>query len=320
MVSGDLTGFADALGTGENFVANFQLENQAVRGRAARLGMGSVNEILNRHDYPPEAARLLGEALTLAVLVASSLKFDGRLTVQAEGDGPVRLMVAEYSTNGNLRGYLRLDNEKWAKLEKINEGLGRPHPAQAFGKGVLTMTILQDNPHIQPYQGIVPLDGRSLAECAEHYFMQSEQVPTRVRIAVGQIQKAGEAPVWQAGGALIQRIAGDDARGDTEDDWNTAEILFQSVYDSELLDPDLSVGRVLYRLFHERGVRFESPTSVQDACTCSEERLRKTLESMPDEGLIEMAAEDNSSDLKADCQFCGRKYRIPLTDVLNSVQ
>lgn len=278
-----------------------------------------VGAILARHDYPQEAARLLGEALTLAVLIGSALKVDGRVAVQAQGDGPVNMMVAEYHTNGGLRGMMKFDQEKWDRLDRVNKG-DLPHPRQAIGGGALAITIIQDNPYVQPYQGIVPLDGTTLAECAEHYFEQSEQVPTKIRLAVGQMQKAGEAPVWQAGGALVQKIAGDENRGDTEEDWNTASILFQSVSDAELLDEDLSLGRVLFRLFHEEGVRLEGPSTIRDECTCSAERLEVTLKNMPDEELIELAEEDGSDHLKADCQFCGRKYEIPLANVITATK
>ena len=319
MVSGNLTRLADELGTGRNTVAAFQIDGKPIRGRITRMDGDVIGAILARHDYPQEAARLLGEALTLAVLIGSALKVDGRVAVQAEGDGPVSLMVAEFHTDGGLCGMMRFDREKWDRLDRVNKG-DLPHPRQAIGGGALAITIIQDNPHVQPYQGVVPLDGTTLAECAEHYFEQSEQVPTRIRLAVGQMQMAGQQPVWQAGGALIQKIAGDDTRGDTEEDWNTASILFDSVTDAELLDDDLSLGRVLFRLFHEEGVRLEGPTLVRDDCTCSQERLELTLQNMPDDELIDLAKEEGSDVLKADCQFCGRKYEIPLTNVISSTK
>lgn len=319
MVSGNLTGLADQLGTGHNTVAAFQIDGKPIRGRITRMDGDVIGAILARHDYPQEAARLLGEALTLAVLIGAALKVDGRVAVQAQGDGPVNMMVAEFHTKGALRGMMKFDQEKWDRLDRVNKG-DLPHPRQAIGGGALAITIIQDNPYVQPYQGIVPLDGTTLAECAEHYFEQSEQVPTKIRLAVGQMQKAGEAPVWHAGGALIQKIAGDENRGDTEDDWNTASILFQSVSDAELLDEDLSLGRVLYRLFHEEGVRFEGPSEIHDGCTCSAERLEETLKNMPDDELIELAREDGSDHLNADCQFCGRKYEIPLKNVISATE
>lgn len=316
MVSGKLTEFADELGTGANSVASFQLEQQAVRGRITRLDSATVGAILGRHNYPHEVARFLGEALTLAVLIGASLKVDGRVAVQAQGNGPVSLMVAEFHTNGALRGMLRFDQEKWDRVERVNKG-DLPHPRQVFGDGALAITVIQDNEYVQPYQGVVPLDGTTLAECAEHYFERSEQVPTKIRLAVGEIQLAGQTASWQAGGALIQRVAGDENRGDTDEDWNTAQILFQSVEDAELLDPDLSLGRVLYRLFHEQGVRMEEPSSVRDECTCSEERLIATMKNLPDEELVELAQDTGKDVFEAGCQFCNRQFAIPLKDVIS---
>lgn len=317
MVSGNLTGFADDIGAGGNQVASFQLEQQAVRGRITRLDGDVIGAILHRHNYPHEMARFLGEALTLAVLIGASLKVDGRVAVQAQGEGPVSMMVAEYHTDGSLRGMLRFDEEKWARVERVNKG-DLPHPRQVFGNGALAITVIQDNPHVQPYQGIVPLDGTTLAQCAEHYFEQSEQVPTKIRLAVGEVQKAGEKANWQAGGALIQRIAGDENRGNTDEDWNTARILFESVTDAELIDPDLSLGRVLFRLFHEDGVRMEAPAKVYDKCSCSYERLVVTMKNMPDAELLELAEETGKDFFEADCQFCNRQYTIPLKDVINA--
>lgn len=317
MVSGNLTGFADELGADSNIVASFQLEKQAVRGRIASLDGAVLGAILGRHNYPQEAARFLGEALTLAVLIGSSLKMEGRVAVQAQGNGPVPLMVAEFHTDGALRGMLKFDQEKWDRLDRVNKG-DLPHPRQVFGNGALAITIIDDNQYIEPYQGVVPLDGTTLAECAEHYFEASEQVPTKIRLAVGQIKKAGEDETWQAGGALIQRIAGDENRGNTEEDWNHASILFQSVTDAELIDPDLSMGRVLYRLFHEDGVRMEAPKHVRDECTCSREKLVTTMKNMPDDELIDLAQETGKDYFEADCQFCGRQYEIPLKDVISA--
>jgi molecular chaperone Hsp33 len=297
----------DSLGEGDDFVAAFQIEDAPVRGRIARLGDGTLDPILKRHDYPRWAANLLGEAVTLAVLVSASLKFDGKVVVQAEGDGPVSLLVAEARSDGGVRGYLRRDQAKWDRLERINRG-ARPHIPQVIGKGVMGIILVPDDPDQQPYQGIVPLDGATLADCAQMYFAQSEQIPTRVRIAVGEISELGGTKRWRAGGALLQQVAPDDARGDTEDAWNTARTLFDTITDVELADPDLSSGQLLFRLFHEQGVRLEPPHRLNDNCTCSEERLLKTLRAMPKERVAELAEDDGK--ISADCQFCGRVYRF----------
>ena len=299
-----------------DFVANFQIEQRPVRGRAVRMGAGSISPILQRHDYPVSLARILGEAVTLAALVGSSLKFDGRLLVQAEGDGPVKMLVGEYRSDGGLRGYARFDAEAWDHLDKVNKGAA-PHMPQLFGAaGRLGLIIIQDNPAIQPYQGIVPLVKGTLAECAEDYFAQSEQVPTRIRLSLAEFERPGDPALWVSGGMMIQRIAGDEARGDTEEAWDEAQALFATITDAELADPDLPMEQLLYRLFHEQGVRMEPPVMLADRCTCNAERLVTTLRSMPADSLREMVEPDGT--LSIDCQFCGRHYTVPIEDVTGS--
>ncbi len=279
-----------------------------MRGRITRLGDVTVDSILKRHDYPRWAAHALGEALALAILTAATLKIDGRILVQAEGNGPVRLLVAEARTDGGVRGYLRLDRARWDKLAEAY-GEDRPPVCDMIGKGVLGLMVIQENSTAQPYQGIVPLDGETIADCAQHYFNQSEQIPTRVRLSVLEIEEPGGTKRWRAGGAVIQQIASDDARGDTQEHWDYARAMFESVTDDELVDPNLSSGRLLFRLYHEEGVRMEKPQALQDACTCSKERLVRTLSSMPVSEVRELANDDGILD--ADCQFCGRIYHIP---------
>ena len=296
-----------------DFVANFQIEQRPVRGRIAKLGALSLDGILSRHDYPPTLARVLGEAVTLAALVGSSLKFEGRLLVQAEGDGPVSMMVGEYRTDGGLRGYARFDEARWANLDRINRG-DRPHMPQLFGKtGRLALIMIADTAGTQPYQGIVPLTKATLAECAEVYFRDSEQVPSRVGLSVAELNVPGQPSQWRAGGMLVQQIAGDDARGETGDAWDEAKALFGTLTDTELADPDLPADQLLYRLFHETGVRMEPPSDLRDACTCNEARLISTLKSMPDAELRELVEPDGS--LSIDCQFCNRHYAIAIADV-----
>ena len=308
---------ADTLNIASDFVTNFQIVERPVRGRAVRMAEGSLSPILHRHDYPKNLARILGEAVTLAALVGASLKFEGRLLVQAEGDGPVSMLVGEYRTDGGVRGYARFDKDAWDNLDRINKGAA-PHMPQLFGpSGRLGLIIIQDNPAVQPYQGIVPLQKGTLRECAEDYFAQSEQVPTRIHLSIAELDRKGEAPLWVSGGMMVQRVAADDARGETDDAWREAEALFATLTDGELADPDLTMPDLLYRLFHEQGVRMEAPQRLDDRCTCNEARLVQTLKGMADESLRELAEEDGT--LSIDCQFCNRHYTIPLTDVTGQV-
>ena len=296
----------------DDHVASFQLENSSVRGRICRLGDFSVDAILKRHDYPRWAAHALGEAMALAVLSAATLKIDGKILVQIEGNGPIGMMAAEAHTNGALRGYLRINKDKWEKMS-AQAAEERPSVQAMIGKGVMGLIIIQDNPGTQPYQGVVPLDGETIAECAAHYFAQSEQIPTQLRLSVGEIEEPGGTRLWRVGGAIIQQVAGDDARGDTKEEWDHASALFDTLSDMELVDPAITSDRLLYRLFHENGVRMEMPKAIRDECTCSEERLKSTLSSMP-RGELKMMAEEDGK-LVADCQFCGRIYHLHLDDL-----
>lgn len=299
----------DLLGAGDDFVATFQIQNTSVRGRIARLGDGVLDPILKRHAYPRWAAHLLGEAVTLAVLVSASLKFDGKVMVQAQGEGPVSLMVAEARSDGGVRGYLRLNKEKWDFVDRVNKGQ-RPHIPQALGRGVMALLLQPNDPNQQPWQSMVPIEGATLSDCAQMWFSQSEQVPTRVKLAVAEISEPGGTKRWRSGGALIQQVAGDAARGATDEPWNNARHLFDTIEDIELVDPDVPSATLLLRLFHESGVRIEPPKGLVDKCTCSDEKLLDTLRQMPRNEIMSLAESDGA--ITADCQFCGRLYRFPV--------
>jgi molecular chaperone Hsp33 len=286
----------------DDLVAPFSLDAAPVRGRIARLGAGALDPILRRHAYPRSVAMLLGEALTLAALVGSLLKVDGRLVVQAQGQGLVPLLVAEHS-DGGLRGYARLAEGAAEKLARAN----RVAPADLLGAGNLVMTLDQ-GVNTVAYQGVVELDGATLAECAENYFRVSEQTDTGIRLAVGEMTQGSAPPLWRAGGILMQRVAGDHARGDTTEDWSRASHLFATATDAELLDPDLNAARLLYRLFHEEGVRMGAASSLSDRCSCDQDRLANVMAQFPKEELRDLVEPDGF--LHARCQFCSRAYQI----------
>lgn len=287
----------------DDFVAVFQLDAAPLRGRYARLGSATIDPILRRHDYPRPAALLLGEALALAALTASLVKHHASLTIQAQGDGPTPLLVVEHRAGGRLRGYLRLAEGAEAQLR----GANALPPRALIGAGALAIT-LDPGGGLDQVQGIVPLDGETLAACAEHYFETSEQTPTRVRLVVGETYDATGPAMWRAGGAIIQRLAGDAARGDTDEDWRRASLLFDTVTDVELADPELGADRVLYRLFHEEGVRLGDPAPLSDACPCDRGRLAAVLSRFSAEELQELLEPDGK--LHARCQFCAREYRL----------
>jgi molecular chaperone Hsp33 len=286
----------------DDLAAPFQIDHEPVRGRLVRLG-ASVDEILTRHAYPLPVANLLGETCALAALVGSSLKFEGRLIVQAQGDGPVSYVVADYDTEGLLRGYCRYDPERLAELDNGSRALGAK---VLMGEGVFIMTIDQ-GADMERYQGVTPIEGETLALCAERYFAQSEQTPTRVRLAVGQVD-VGEGPKWRAGGIMLQNIAEDDARGATAEAWTEAQFLFETVGEDELVDPQLTPETLLYRLFHERGVRLFPARPLKAFCRCSEDRILTVLKSFGAGERADMVEPDGR--IHVTCEYCARVYKV----------
>ncbi len=305
---------------GDDAALPFEVAALDVRGRAIQMGP-VLNTILAGHAYPDSVSKLLGEALVLAVLLGSSLKFDGKFILQTDTDGPVDMLVVDYRTDGGMRGYARFDAEKVAAAEAE----GRTEPGALLGKGVLAMTIDQ-GPQMSRYQGIVPLDGGTLEDAGHTYFRQSEQIPTRIRLAVAEFQsrETGElVRTWRAGGLIVQflpkapermqaDLPGGDApegmeveAGEEDDAWVEAQSLVGTIEDHELTDPAVPAERLLFRLFHERGVRVFSPIQVVDRCSCSREKVEGLLESFSAEEIAE-SIEDGG--IAVTCEFCGRKY------------
>lgn len=284
----------------DDLVGAFQIEGEPVRGRIARLG-SAVDSILQAHAYPEPVANLLGEACALAALVGSNLKFEGRLLVEARGSGPVRYVIADYDTTGGLRGYCRFDADA---VDGVSGGFVRPGARTLLGDGAFMMTIDQ-GPDMDRYQGVTAIEGETLALCAEQYFAQSEQTPTRVRLAVGL---AGGA--WRAGGVLIQHIAEDEARGSTEEAWVRTQALFETLGEDELTDTELSAHQLLFRLFHEDGVRAFEPTRLSAMCRCNPERIETVLKSFDPAERAEMVEDDGH--IRVTCEFCSRVYAVTL--------
>jgi len=291
----------------DNIVTTFQLDGQPIRGRAVHLG-GAIDKAIGDR-YPELVGRLLGEAMMIGAIVAQALKFDGRLVVQCHGTnkGAVSLLMADCTTAGAIRGYARWDAEQLKMIQLDNRN---PGADILLGGGTFAMTIDQ-GPDMDQYQGLSAIEGASLSACAEHYFRQSEQIPTRIHLACGQVQKPSETAKWRGGGVMIQKIAGDSVRGDTEDAWETAKALFTTITDAELIDPDLSQNSLLYRLFHENGVRVIETANIEARCQCSRERLLNTLKSFEINALEEMAENGN---IEANCEFCDTTYVFPLKD------
>ncbi|MCC6736937.1 MAG: Hsp33 family molecular chaperone [Bauldia sp.] len=307
---------------GDDVVRPFQVEALDVRGRAVQLGP-ALDALLGRHDYPAPVSKLVAEAVVLAALLGTSLKFQGKFILQTKTEGPVDLLVVEFRTPGDLRAYARFKPEVIAAAEAAGEAT----PGKLLGKGFLALTIDQGD-DMQRYQGIVELDGATLEEVAHTYFRQSEQIPTRVRLAAAElmVRENGKARRhWRAGGLLAQFMpaapermkprdlpGGDLPEGASieeeagEDDaWQEAQATVGTIADIELVDSDVPVDRLLYRLFHERGVRVFDPTPVRDKCNCSRERIAGILHQFTAEA-VEQSIENGR--IHVTCEFCGKKY------------
>ena len=303
----------------DDAVTVFQLDGRPVRGRMARMGL-SADVILGAHDYPVSVARLVGEAVLLAVLIGDSLKFEGKLIIQAsgagsqgqnvQGSGAVAFVVADYVPGEGVRAYAKYDAERVKTLESVQGG--SVGVDMLLGGGHFVMTIDQGD-GTDRYQGVTEIVGDSLAQSAEHYFAQSEQVPTRVKLSVGQLVGDEGSQRWRAGGALIQRIAGDDARGDAHEDFEHAQALFETIAPDELIDPVVTGSRLLYRLFHEDGVRVEASRAVMRRCTCEETRLKELLARFPTEDRQHMSRDDGTVAMT--CEYCNREWSFSAADI-----
>ncbi len=292
----------------EDYSARFVIETHPVHGRLVRLG-DTVDSILKAHDYPEVIANLLGEACVLATLVGASLKFEGRLILQAQGDGAVRYVVADYDTRGGLRGFCRYDEEDLGRLIAGNEGSFQSLGASALlGKGTFIMTLDPED-QAERYQGITPIEGESLSLCAEHYFAQSEQVPTQIKLAVSGVD-GPQGRQWRAAGAMIQAIASDESRGDTRESFDHVRALFETLGEEELTDFELDVSRLMYRLFHEDGVRLSPPKTVFKLCRCSQERVETLVQSFSDDEKREMVEPDGKVHIT--CEYCSKTFLVGL--------
>lgn len=278
----------------EDFLLPFQLEASVLRGQMVRLGP-VIETLLSQHAYPDPVARLLAEATALAAALGSAMKFDGVFTLQARGSGPVSLLVVDVTSDGALRAHARFLSEA------LPEAAGR----SLLGAGHLVFTVDQKL-GAERYQGIVGLEGESLTEAFQTYFRQSEQIQTGLLTAA----RKDEAGHWRAGCLLLQRMPREGGEAlppsDTSapDDWLRAMALMQSCTEAELASPTLSGEDLLYRLFHEEGVRVYDKRFFRAECRCSREKLLKVLRGMPEEERKGLFVDGK---LEAVCEFCGKK-------------
>jgi len=314
---------------GDDSILPFQLDRLNVRGRVARLD-ATIDTILGQHNYPPAVSGLVAEATLLTALIGQTIKLRDRFSIQVRGKGAVTMVATDYfapTADGEsavMRAYAAYDPEK----------LGDGEGIALLGEGLMGVTI--DHGTGQPYQGVTPLTGETLAECAEVYFAQSEQIATRFALTSAQSQEPGQAANWRAGGIVIQHLpdasplmdrepdapgdggsdlmTGDDVAALTGegDDWRTAALKVETVEDLELIGPYVSSEELLLRLFHEDAPRVYPPQSVEFGCTCGAEKLEGVLSSYDRAALGEMVEEGK---ITADCQFCGAQYVFTLDEL-----
>jgi molecular chaperone Hsp33 len=317
---------ADAPPASDDSILPFHLARADIRGRVARLD-GALETILRQHDYPPSVAALVAEAALLTALIGQTLKLRWRLSIQVRGDGPIRLIATDYfapeaeGEPARIRAYAGYDREA-------------PPPSAAdpftlLGKGVFGLMIDQGR-DMAPYQGVTPLAGSSLADCAETYFAQSEQIATRFAVTAAEASAPGGPSVWRAGGVMVQHLpaAGEHVRtpdapsgpdglmtsediaamGDGEDNWRRATMLLETVEAHELLGPHVSAERLLVRLFHEEAPVVYPAQTIAFGCTCSAERVEAAMAQYSAKDIGHMTDEDGK--LTADCQFCGAHYEF----------
>ncbi len=297
-------------------VIPFAIKPLGVRGRLVRLGP-VVDDILSKHDYPDAVSALVAESVALTAMLGTTLKFNGKFIVQTKTDGPVTMLVADYVVPGQVRGMAKFDKTKL-------EGLQAPKQKELLGEGYLAMTVDQGQ-DMERYQGIVPLGQNTLAEAAHTYFLQSEQIPTRLRVAAGPMLSRGEkAKHWRAGAILVQHLPNEggvsaipEQMGDApegfvsetpeDDNWVKARLLLDTVEDHELLDPTLSSEDLLYRLYHEDGVTVYPAIPITRHCTCSRETVEAMLRNFPKNDRADM---EKDGTIEVVCEFCSTPYRF----------
>ncbi|MFC7702677.1 Hsp33 family molecular chaperone HslO [Plastorhodobacter daqingensis] len=307
----------------DDTVLPFQLDRSDIRGRVARLD-GVLDQVLAQHDYPPQVEALVAEAAMLTAMIGQTIKLRWKLSLQIRGNGPVRLIATDYygptaeGTPARIRAYASFDRD-------------RIDPARApfdhIGEGYFAIMIDQGKGMV-PYQGITPIAGGSLAACAETYFAQSEQLPTRFAVSFGRSRLPGGIEGWRAGGVMLQHMpkasphvqgeggtgeggllaATDILSGDDEENWSRANLLLDTVEEMELIGPTVHPTDLLVRLFHEEGPRVYDAQPVKFGCTCSEERVRESLSIYSAKDIATMTTDEGI--VTADCQFCGAHYEL----------
>lgn len=316
----------------DNIIQPFQLIESGLRGRLVRLG-SVADEILAAHNYPEPVAHILAEAMGLGLILASMLKYDGIFTLQTSTDGPVKALVVDVTSEGVLRSYAGYDKDELEKaLHKTendtqdkNRYSGLDY-TKLVGNGYLAFTVDQGD-HTERYQGIVSIEGESLSQSVQHYFEQSEQIRTCVRVAAGRIDGK-----WRCGSLMIQKLPdaepnpdeekiinlnndeSDKSKSEQKEDWERSVILMQTCTEEEFLAPDLHSADLLVRLFHEEGIRVFDQKYIYKGCRCSRERVENVIRSLSQEEIDECLEDGN---IEMTCEFCSQLYSFTKEDVIS---
>jgi molecular chaperone Hsp33 len=306
----------------DDTVLPFQLDVSGIRGRIARLD-GVLDQVLRQHNYPPQIEALVAETALLTALIGQSIKLRWKLSIQVRGKGAARLIATDYygpaaeGEPARIRAYASYDADR---LEQTND------PFSQIGEGYFAV-MLDQGEGMVPYQGFTPIAGGSLSACAETYFAQSEQIPTRFQVAFGRSTEPGRPSHWRAGGMMLQHMpavggvaaeAGsgeggllthaDILSGKDSEDWNRANLLLDTVEELEMIGPSVTQTELLVRLFHEEGPRVFDPQPVRFGCSCNEEKVRSTMSIYSQKDIARMTTD--AGVVTADCQFCGAHYEL----------
>lgn len=307
----------------DDTVLPFQLDRTDIRGRVARLD-GVLDRILAQHSYPAVVEALVAEAALLTALIGQTIKLRWKLSLQIRGDGPVRIIATDYYAPTAEGGSARM--RAWASFDPERLAPDAPGFGQ-IGKGYLAV-LLDQGPGTTPYQGITPLAGGSLSACAETYFAQSEQLPTRFALSFGRSTLPGGAESWRAGGVMLQHMPkaspfvaseggsgeggllapADILDGEEGENWARANLLLDTVEDLELIGPGVAPTDLLVRLFHEEGPRVFDAQTVHFGCSCSAAKVRQSLSIYSAKDIAHMTTDEGI--VTADCQFCGAHYEF----------
>ncbi len=306
----------------DDTVLPFQLDMSDVRGRVARLD-GVLQGILSQHDYPAQVEALVAEMALLTALIGQTIKLRWKLQLQVQSKGPVRMIATDYygpekdGEPARIRAYASFDRDR------LTDGA----PMDQVGEGYFAI-MLDQGQGTQPYQGITPLTGGSLMSCAEAYFAQSEQLPTRFSLSFGKSTEAGGVEHWRAGGVMLQVMpkasphvtgeggsgeggllaASDLVQGDEEENWNRVNFHLDTVEALELIGPSVAPTDLLVRLFHEEQPRVFDAQPVRFGCSCSEDKVRQSLSIYSAKDIEKMTTDEGT--VTADCQYCGAHYVI----------